>query len=93
MTRKDELMERAQYIANWANHSKVTADEILEELIRVEREVWEKVAEHCHYMHNDGYTMDDVAGCGNEDDIATAASNDELRAIEKWARAQQQELT
>ena len=57
MTRKDELMERAQYIANWANHSKVTADEILEELIRVEREVLRRVdTYYSHHIHHD---MDD----------------------------------
>jgi len=70
----------------------IVREVVLIELMRVEREVWGKVAEHCHAMHNDGYTLNDVLGCGNEGDIITGASNDELRTIERWARAQQQEL-
>lgn len=44
MTRKEELAKRAAYIANWCRHSTVSLDEILEELIRGELEVWEKAA-------------------------------------------------
>lgn len=89
MTRKDELRERAlRFMAD--EHSEPS--DLVELLEQVEREVWGKVAEHCHAMHNDGYTLNDVLGCGNEGDIITGASNDELRTIERWARAQQQEL-
>ena len=65
---------------------------VLYELMRVEQEVWKNVAEHCHCMHNDGFTLNDVFGCGNEGDVITAASNDELRTIERWALAKQAEL-
>lgn len=98
MTRKDLLAARANDVVEAALSQDVCLSEVectivrevvLAELMRVEREVWEKVATYCHDLHNDGYTRDDVAGCGNEDDIALAASNDEDRTIEHWCREQQ----
>lgn len=44
MTRKEELEQRAIYIADWSHKSLITTDEILEELVRVEREVWARCA-------------------------------------------------
>lgn len=101
MMRKELLAARANEVVEVAlSHGAclseaectIVRDAVLYELMQVEREVWGKVAEHCHAMHNDGYTLNDVLGCGNEGDIITGASNDELRTIERWARAQQQEL-
>ena len=101
MTRKELLMARANDVVEEVLSKDVCISEsecqimrevVLAELMRVEREVWERVAEHCHCMHNDGYTLNDVLGCGNEGDVITGASNDELRAVERWALAQQEEL-
>lgn len=101
MIRKELLTARANHVVKAAFSKDVCLSEaeclivrevVLEELMRAEREVWGRVVEHCHCMHNNGITLNDVLGCGNEGDVITAASNDELRSIERWARRQQQEL-
>ena len=101
MTREDELRTKANEIVEAVLARDVCLSEtecvIVQDVVRaalmeVECEVWGKVAEHCQSMHNDGLTLNDVLGCGNEGDVITGACNDELRTVEKWARGQQQEL-
>lgn len=92
MTRKEELESTAIEMESDLGLPDTYREYFLAKLLQVEREVWGKVAEHCRCMHNDGYTLNDVLGCGNEGDIIVGACNDELRTIERWALDQQKEL-
>ena len=44
-----------------------------------------EVMDECERL-GEGYTLDDVWGCGNEGDVAKAGANDAYRYVAKWCR-------
>lgn len=51
---------------------------------------FEKVAKFCDELAGNGYSFEQVQGCGNEGDVADAAARDAYRFIAQWCRKQSQ---
>lgn len=92
MTRKEEFKQRA---LNFLADEHAEPSDLVDMLLQVEREVWEKVAKHLEGAAAESRDFENkLMRKGNADaasDIQTQRLTEESYAA--WARTQQQELT